>query len=175
MTDASQEPATQVNKQFPQVIFALGPPGVGKGTICKRLAQNFGWYHLSVGDYLRELDNSTAALSKAQCGNMPPEDLLSHLKANKLVPGKTIADIVEYKVRSVQEQGFNKILIDGYPREKESAKLFDQTFGRPIKIVRFGCVKATAKARFTDRKRGTDNDEIFERRYAEFVENNRII
>lgn len=32
----------------------LGPPGSGKGTVCQRIAQNFGLQHLSSGHFLRE-------------------------------------------------------------------------------------------------------------------------
>lgn len=32
----------------------LGPPGSGKGTVCQRIAQNFGLQHLSSGRFLRE-------------------------------------------------------------------------------------------------------------------------
>ncbi|XP_017175412.1 adenylate kinase 4, mitochondrial isoform X1 [Mus musculus] len=32
----------------------LGPPGSGKGTVCERIAQNFGLQHLSSGHLLRE-------------------------------------------------------------------------------------------------------------------------
>lgn len=32
----------------------LGPPGSGKGTVCQRVAQNFGLQHLSSGHFLRE-------------------------------------------------------------------------------------------------------------------------
>uniref|UniRef100_F7DL73 GTP:AMP phosphotransferase AK3, mitochondrial n=1 Tax=Xenopus tropicalis TaxID=8364 RepID=F7DL73_XENTR len=32
----------------------LGPPGSGKGTVCQRIAKNFGLQHLSSGDFLRQ-------------------------------------------------------------------------------------------------------------------------
>ncbi len=35
------------------VVFVLGGPGSGKGTQCKRLAQDHGLQHFSVGDVLR--------------------------------------------------------------------------------------------------------------------------
>lgn len=35
------------------IILVLGPPGSGKGTICKQLAADFNLHHLSVGDWLR--------------------------------------------------------------------------------------------------------------------------
>ncbi|XP_075471574.1 adenylate kinase 4, mitochondrial [Ascaphus truei] len=32
----------------------LGPPGSGKGTLCQRIAKNFGLQHLSSGEFLRQ-------------------------------------------------------------------------------------------------------------------------
>lgn len=37
----------------------LGPPGSGKGTVCQRIAQNFGLQHLSSGHFLRENLNAS--------------------------------------------------------------------------------------------------------------------
>jgi UMP-CMP kinase len=37
----------------PLVIFVLGGPGAGKGTMCAKLVEDFGFEHLSAGDLLR--------------------------------------------------------------------------------------------------------------------------
>ena len=49
------------DKKIPQVFFVLGGtdpthtgPGSGKGTICKKLVEEYGFVHLSAGDLLRE-------------------------------------------------------------------------------------------------------------------------
>jgi len=36
-----------------RVVFVLGGPGSGKGTMCARIVDAFGWVHLSAGDLLR--------------------------------------------------------------------------------------------------------------------------
>lgn len=33
----------------PSVIFVLGAPGSGKGTVCQKLVEHFGFAHLSAG------------------------------------------------------------------------------------------------------------------------------
>ena len=35
-----------------RVVFVLGGPGSGKGTMCARVVEKFGWVHLSAGDLL---------------------------------------------------------------------------------------------------------------------------
>lgn len=37
----------------PLVVFVCGGPGSGKGTNCTRIAEDFGFVHLSAGDLLR--------------------------------------------------------------------------------------------------------------------------
>ena len=41
---------------FPSSMYLilLGPPGSGKGTIASKLAQEFGYVHLSTGDVFRK-------------------------------------------------------------------------------------------------------------------------
>ena len=34
-------------------MFVLGGPGSGKGTMCARIVEEFGFMHLSAGDLLR--------------------------------------------------------------------------------------------------------------------------
>ncbi|KAK1339925.1 hypothetical protein QTO34_018489 [Cnephaeus nilssonii] len=48
----------------------LGPPGSGKGTVCQRIAQNFGLQHLSSGHFLRE--NIKANTASYVPGRMQP-------------------------------------------------------------------------------------------------------
>jgi hypothetical protein len=37
----------------PNVVFVLGGPGAGKGTMCELAESQLGWTHLSTGDLLR--------------------------------------------------------------------------------------------------------------------------
>jgi hypothetical protein len=44
----------------PNVVFVLGGPGAGKGTMCELAEAQLGWTHLSTGDILRaELEHGT--------------------------------------------------------------------------------------------------------------------
>lgn len=48
---------TSLKMAKPNVIFVLGAPGSGKGTVCARIVETFGYVHLSAGDLLREERN----------------------------------------------------------------------------------------------------------------------
>ena len=39
-----------------EIVFVLGPPGTGKGTLCKKFTSEHKYFHISVGDYLRVLN-----------------------------------------------------------------------------------------------------------------------
>lgn len=50
--------------QVPIIIFMIGGPGCGKGNQCARLANKYNFYHLAIGDLLRE--EATRATSKGR-------------------------------------------------------------------------------------------------------------
>ena len=53
-TTAPPDPAVEgVARPKPTVIFVLGGPGAGKGTMCSKLVADYGFVHLSAGDLLR--------------------------------------------------------------------------------------------------------------------------
>ena len=57
------------------VIFILGGPGSGKGTQCAKIAENFGYKHISVDDLVRtEVKNNTVA-----AGDLTPSELTVQL------------------------------------------------------------------------------------------------
>ena len=70
-------------------LIMTGLPGSGKGTICKRVAADLGYLHMSAGDYLRSL----------RAGEQMPEELADKVKEylpdNKLLPGPDLAQIIK--------------------------------------------------------------------------------
>ncbi len=53
-------------KEKPQVVFILGGPGSGKGTMCEWLLKEYGteFKHLSTGDLLRDEAKTDSAEAK---------------------------------------------------------------------------------------------------------------
>jgi adenylate kinase family enzyme len=61
----------QKSKHFKfNIIFILGPPGSGKGTQCKVLANKYNILHLSAGDLLRKEANINFIIDKPKVKNI---------------------------------------------------------------------------------------------------------
>ncbi len=86
-------------------IILLGPPGAGKGTQAKKIAEKYKVPHISTGDILREnIGNNTTLGIKAK----------SYMSRGELVPDELLITIIKDRLsRQDCEKGF---LLDGYPR-----------------------------------------------------------
>jgi len=110
-------------------IVMLGPPGVGKGTQAKILAENTGLAHVSSGDLFREnMKNQTELGQLAQ----------SYMNAGELVPDDvTIAMIRERISRPDCQEG---AILDGFPRTPAQADALKEMlaeFGGDVDYVPF--------------------------------------
>jgi len=86
-------------------IILLGPPGAGKGTQAKKIAENYKVPHISTGDILREnISNNTPLGIKAR----------SYMSRGELVPDELLITII--KERLSRQDCTNGFLLDGYPR-----------------------------------------------------------
>ena len=105
------------------VYFVIGAPGAGKGTLCARIAQDFPIYHLSVGDYLR-------AICLGQHSYEDPSEYIGqvneYLQRRELLPPGVIVPILLHKIQLEHERVETAFLIDGFPRDKDSAILFER-------------------------------------------------
>ena len=96
-------------------IVLLGPPGVGKGTQAKLLAEQTGLVHISSGDLFREnMKNQTELGKQAQ----------SYINKGELVPDDvTIAMIRERLCHPDCGAG---AILDGFPRTTIQAEALDK-------------------------------------------------
>ncbi|KAK4542857.1 hypothetical protein LTR36_006046 [Oleoguttula mirabilis] len=150
------------------IVFVLGLPGAGKGTMCSRLATDLDWCHVSVGDYLRELSKSEEAVSDAAFGALSLAELRTHLQARDLLPAETVAAVVAHKINKERNDGHRRFLVDSFPRNLETAEAFERRVAHPTAVLLFVCPKHVAKTRFVERMRGDDDSAIFEKRYEEY-------
>jgi adenylate kinase len=83
----------------------LGPPGSGKGTQAKRLAQKHYAAHLSTGDILRaEVSGGTELGRKAK----------AYMDAGDLVPDRLILDMIRLRLQTMGQR--TEFILDGFPR-----------------------------------------------------------
>lgn len=126
-------------------IVLLGPPGAGKGTQAKKIADKFGIPHISTGDILRK-----AIADKTLLGKQAAE----YLEKGLLVPDDLVIAMV--KSRLDMEDCENGFLLDGFPRTVKQAESLDdymQEKGIQLDIVLNIEVKQdTLIERFTGRR-----------------------
>ncbi|MGL6293164.1 nucleoside monophosphate kinase, partial [Eubacterium aggregans] len=103
-------------------VVLLGPPGAGKGTQAKGIAEKFNISHISTGDLFREnLKNETPLGKKAK----------AYMDAGKLVPDELVIAIVEDRI--IREDCKDGYLLDGFPRTVAQASAlcaFNEKIGK---------------------------------------------
>lgn len=105
-------------------LLLVGPPGAGKGTQARQLAEKLGLAHLSTGDLLRAQVRAGTELGKRASG---------YMQAGQLVPDELILEIVKGEL--AKSPGF---ILDGFPRNLEQARKVDELLkklGRPLNRV----------------------------------------
>jgi len=99
------------------VVF-LGPPGAGKGTQAEKLKKEYGFYHISTGDILREAVSKGTELGKIA---------KKYMEEGKLLPDEIIVGVIEEKLK---ELGDINVILDGFPRTVGQAKALDELLKR---------------------------------------------
>ncbi len=92
-------------------LVLLGPPGSGKGTQAKRLAEKYGIPHVSSGDILR------ASLREEGCLDRETREIV---RSGRLVPDRIAVGIV--KKRLGEEDCGKGFILDGFPRTLPQAE-----------------------------------------------------
>ena len=111
-----------------RIIF-LGPPGSGKGTQARRLADRLGIPQISTGEMLREAVRAATPLGLQAKAIMD---------AGELVPDGLMISLIRERLASPDaRRGF---LLDGFPRTVEQAMALDRlleegNFGRVTAVV----------------------------------------
>ena len=104
-------------------IIVFGPPGSGKGTLSKKIAQDFQIEQISTGDLFREIIMGDSELSKT----------VKELIANgNLIPDEITNDLVKTKLQ--EKNGKEGFILDGYPRTLSQAQALE-TFSKIDKVI----------------------------------------
>jgi len=96
-------------------LVLLGPPGAGKGTQAKRLAEELNLPHISTGDILRQNVKLDTDLGKQAKGIMDQ---------GLLVPDDLVAKMLDQRFNNPDIK--NGFILDGYPRTLAQAFSLDE-------------------------------------------------
>lgn len=95
-------------------LILLGPPGAGKGTQAKTLAEKLNLAHISTGDILRQNVKDATPLG---------QEAKHFMDQGLLVPDEIVAQMLLQRLDSPDtKKGF---ILDGYPRNLNQAKTLD--------------------------------------------------
>ena len=95
-------------------LILFGPPGAGKGTQAVKIAEKFGWKHVSTGDILR---------SEVAQGTPLGLKVKAVMEAGHLVSDELLIEIMESVfVKNSDVKGF---VLDGFPRTLKQAGELD--------------------------------------------------
>jgi adenylate kinase family enzyme len=91
----------------PNVVYVLGGPGAGKGTMCELAEIQLGWTHLSTGDLLR---------AEQETGGPTTGVIREYIAAGKLVPNEIVVRLLRDAMeRTTRTTGKRNFLLDGFP------------------------------------------------------------
>ena len=165
MAERHAEPAAQPTA-IGDLIF-MGPPGVGKGTQAKRLAERNGWVQLSTGDLFRDhLKRSTPLGVLAQ----------RYMDRGEYVPDDVTIDMVREFIDALPTG--TRVMFDGFPRTVAQAEALEallaqrgRSIGRVLllDVPRDELVRRIL-ARSRSEGRADDTPEVIARRFDVYAE-----
>jgi adenylate kinase len=111
---------------MPGYIVLLGPPGVGKGTQAKAIAESTGLPHVSSGDLFREnIKKNTELGQLAQ----------TYMNRGELVPDDVTIGMIRQRLSLADCK--DGALLDGFPRTIVQAEALDRLLAEFAGAVRF--------------------------------------
>lgn len=119
-----------------KIIF-LGPPGVGKGTIAKRILNKLDAIQISTGDLLRDAIKNQTHLGVEAKG---------YMDAGDLVPDELVINLIKEKVKKQ-----DNFILDGVPRTIPQAEALDKVV-KIDRVVSFEAPKEVIIQRLSGRR-----------------------
>ncbi len=101
-----------------QNIILIAPPAAGKGTYAKLIEETYHLPHISTGDLLRKESTKDTPTSR---------HLKEIMSAGRLVSDDIITSILSDRLK--QDDCQNGYILDGYPRNIEQAKAYEEMLG----------------------------------------------
>lgn len=138
---------------MPLDLAILGPPGAGKGTQAKRVAEDREIPHIATGDMLRAAIGESSEVGVRVKGIVDRGDL---------VPDELMIELIRERLRDPDTlTGF---LLDGFPRTLRQAEELDDLLdevGRPLRLVlEFQAPEDVVVERLLGREDHRSDDEL---------------
>lgn len=129
-------------------IVLIGPPGSGKGTQAQRIADKYGYNHLSTGQLIREA-----------CTKGDPEalKLKAHIDKGGFAPDEYVLSIVEHNLSPKGN------ILDGFPRDLAQAEAFDEIATVDL-VIELHLTDEEILNRLLKRGREDDTEETIKKR-----------
>jgi adenylate kinase len=145
-----------------RIIF-LGPPGAGKGTQAKQLAEKLDIPHISTGDMLRSaIAQGTELGQKAQ----------QYVEGGDLVPDELLVGLIRERLQ--EEDAQKGWILDGFPRNTQQASFLDQLLDElqqpPTQIINLEVPDEELIRRLLGRGRKDDTEDTIRRRLEVYRE-----
>lgn len=101
-------------------LVVFGAPGSGKGTQSARMIDEYGLYHISTGDLLRDHIRRDTELGRVAN---------SYITKGQLIPDELMIDILDHTL-DTNEETAKGVIFDGFPRTIEQAKALNKMLER---------------------------------------------
>lgn len=142
-------------------IVLFGGPGSGKGTQSARLIDEYGLYHISTGEVLR--DHIARGTHLGQVAD-------SFISKGNLIPDELMIDILDAELEHAEAK--NGVIFDGFPRTIPQAealeKLLQKRGGKLDAVVGLEVPEEELISRLINRGkesgRADDNEEVIKKR-----------
>lgn len=121
-------------------ILIIGAPASGKGTICKKLAKEFGYKHISTGDIFR---------AEIASGSEKGKLIASYINKGKLAPSDILIDTMREFLSKPEHK--ENMLLDGFGKTLEEAKELNN-FYRVDKVIYLDAEYENLLSRITQRR-----------------------
>jgi adenylate kinase len=105
-------------------LILLGPPGTGKGTQAKLLAERLGLAHIATGDMFREAVRRDTELGR---------QAKAYMERGDLVPDELTIAMLEDRVQQPDAQG--GAIFDGFPRTLQQAQALSDALARQARAA----------------------------------------
>jgi len=153
-------------------LIIMGPPGVGKGTQAKALAQQNGWVQLSTGEVFRDHIRRQTDLGRR---------VKAYLEHGEYVPDDVTIRMVRAKLEDISPA--TRVLFDGFPRtvaQAEALARLSAEMGRQVgAVLLLDAPRRELLARLNGRaiaeRRADDTPEIIANRLEVYEEQTRPV